>query len=106
MEKVIFDATFKVNDNDALKLGRMINALGFAEEIQGIDELLPTRYRGLVITKCRGQVHIGYEWGTYGMRNKHVYCQDAQHAMNWLRSSGITLDMLKVGVDPCLFNGL
>ena len=42
----------------------------------------------------------------YGINKVQLYFDDAYRAWAFLKGSGVKLDMLESGCDPCLFNGL
>ena len=85
---------------DVIKLECMLNSLSFGKEIQGKS------LGGIVITKSRNQIHIGYCYGYYGLLNYHEYFNTAKDAVKWLSRKGVSVCDLKVGYDPSLFNGL
>ena len=108
MSKVVFDATFKVADQDAKTFKQMLDSCGFYGRLNGISSKLPKEMEGLNARNTGNgtKVYVGYGYGNYGINKVQMYFDDAFKAWDFLKKKKVRLDMLKSGCDPCLFNGL
>ena len=91
---------------NAQRLDKMLDSIGFYGRIEGDDKKLSGDLKGLEISRAGNRIYVGHGYGSYGTRLTQRYFPTPQAVVDYLKARRVNLDMLKTGIDPCIFNGL